>query len=172
MCACAKKQKRCFVFLFNYIRLVENATEFVSCRHVSSMFLNSDLVKSKVVSKLSVLTNRQKFCIRLPKWGFLKVELEPDDGDKHKTGYRWHHLVIHNTKKPPIHRRQEGSLSASLTYLTPVSNVYSCSGPPTDSTNYWKCVSKFLSTLLANRQWHFKQANHGAHANPGTQVRA
>ena len=57
-----------------------------------------------------------------------------------------------------------GSLSASLTYLTAVSNVYSCSGPPTDSN--------FLSTLLANREWHFKQANHGAHANPGTQVRA
>ena len=30
----------------------------------------------------------------------------------------------------------------------------------------------FLSSRLANRQWHFKQANNGAYSNLGTQVRA
>ena len=45
-----------------------------------------------------------------------------------------------------------------------------CSGPPMDSTNYWKCVSNFLSSWLGNRQCLFWQANHGTWSNPGTQV--
>ena len=32
-----------------------------------------------------------------------------------------------------------------------------CSGPPTDSTNYRKCVLNFLSSWLANRQWLFNR---------------
>ena len=44
--------------------------------------------------------------------------------------------------------------------------------PPTDSTNYRKCVSNFLSSWLANQQWDFWQANHEAYSNPGTQVEA
>ena len=44
--------------------------------------------------------------------------------------------------------------------LTLVSNVCegaprSLVGPPTDATNYRKCVSNFPSTWLANRQWPF-----------------
>ena len=46
------------------------------------------------------------------------------------------------------------------------------SGPPTDSKNYQKCVSKFYSTWLANRQWLYNRANHGAYSNPGTQFGA
>ena len=45
-----------------------------------------------------------------------------------------------------------------------------CSGPPTDSTNYWKCVSNFLPSWLANWQCLFWQANHGTWWNSGTQV--
>ena len=46
--------------------------------------------------------------------------------------------------------------------LTSVSNVcevapISCSVPPTDSTNYRKCVSNFLLSWLANRQWLFNR---------------
>ena len=48
-----------------------------------------------------------------------------------------------------------------------------CSGSRTDSTNYKKSVSNFFNLdSLANGQWHFKQANHGAYSNPGTQVGA
>ena len=36
--------------------------------------------------------------------------------------------------------------------------------------NYWKCISNFVSSWLANWQCHFKQANHGAYSNLGTQV--
>ena len=49
---------------------------------------------------------------------------------------------------------------------------YPCFGPPADSTNYRKWVSNFLSSWLANRQWLFQKANHGAYSNPGTQVEA
>ena len=45
-----------------------------------------------------------------------------------------------------------------------------CSGPPTNSTNYWKCISNLLSSWLANQQCLFWQANHGTYSNPGTQV--
>ena len=38
------------------------------------------------------------------------------------------------------------------------------------ATNYWKCISNFVSSWLANWQCHFKQANHGAYLNLGTQV--
>ena len=31
---------------------------------------------------------------------------------------------------------------------------------------------EFTSNLLANRQWHFRQANHGRYSNPGSQVGA
>ena len=44
-----------------------------------------------------------------------------------------------------------------------------CSRPPTHWTNYRKSVSNVPSSWLANRQWHFKQANHSAYSNPGTQ---
>ena len=59
--------------------------------------------------------------------------------------------------------------------LTPVSNVCegaprSLVGPPRDATNDRKCVSNFPSTWLANRQWHFKQANHDTCSIPGTQL--
>ena len=53
-----------------------------------------------------------------------------------------------------------------------VSNQYPCSVPIMDSTNYQKYILNFLLSWLANRQWHFKQANHGTYSNPGTQVRA
>ena len=39
-----------------------------------------------------------------------------------------------------------------------------------DSTNNCKCTTNFPSTWLANRQWLFKQDNHGVYLNPGTQV--
>ena len=42
-----------------------------------------------------------------------------------------------------------------------------CSGIPLDSTNYRKCVSNCLSSWLANRQWFFSKASHGAYSNPG-----
>ena len=45
-----------------------------------------------------------------------------------------------------------------------------CSGPPTNSTNYWKCISNLLSSWVANQQCLFWQANHGTYSNPGTQV--
>ena len=62
--------------------------------------------------------------------------------------------------------------------LNPVSNICKTapvdlrSGPPTDSTNYHKYILNSCSVLfrLANWQWLFEQANHGAHSNPGTQV--
>jgi len=48
-----------------------------------------------------------------------------------------------------------------------------CLGWPCDglhvAMNYWRCVSNFVSSWLANRQCHFKQANHGAYSNPSTQ---
>ena len=47
---------------------------------------------------------------------------------------------------------------------------YPCPRPPTDWTNYQKCVSIFLSSWLANQQWLFYLANHGAYSNPCTQV--
>ena len=34
-----------------------------------------------------------------------------------------------------------------------------------------KYVLNFPPTWLANRQWFFKQTNHGAYANPDTQVK-
>ena len=55
-------------------------------------------------------------------------------------------------------RRKKGSPCNSLhcrRYLIPVSNVCKAaprSEIPTDSMNYWKCVSNFLSTQLANQQ--------------------
>ena len=45
-----------------------------------------------------------------------------------------------------------------------------CSCPPTNSTNYWKCISNFLLSWLSNRQCLFWQANHCTWSNPGTQV--
>lgn len=58
---------------------------------------------------------------------------------------------------------ERGSGVASLRRplnLTSVGNVSeACSRPPTYSTNHRKCVSNFLSTWLAIRQWFFKQAN-------------
>ena len=46
----------------------DKPTKFISCRFVSSCQLNPSLVKSKKLSvNLSVLTNREKFCICLPK---------------------------------------------------------------------------------------------------------
>ena len=39
-----------------------------------------------------------------------------------------------------------------------------------DSMNNRKCTTNFPSTWLANRQWLFKQDNHGVYPNPGTQV--
>ena len=46
------------------------------------------------------------------------------------------------------------------------------SGPPTDATNNRKYFSNFTSTWLANRQWLFWHANHGAYSNPDTQLDA
>ena len=42
----------------------------------------------------------------------------------------------------------------------------------TDSTNYRKCVSNFLLTLLANWQWLVQQANPCKFSNLGTQIGA
>ena len=41
---------------------------------------------------------------------------------------------------------------------------YPFSGLSRDSKIYRKNVSKFLSSWLANQQWHFKQANHGQYS--------
>ena len=39
-----------------------------------------------------------------------------------------------------------------------------------ESTNYWKCILNFLSSLLTNDSGFFQQPNHGTYSNPGTQV--
>ena len=39
-----------------------------------------------------------------------------------------------------------------------------------NSTNNSQCTTNFSSTWLANRQWLFKQDNHGIYPNPGTQI--
>ena len=44
--------------------------------------------------------------------------------------------------------------------------------PPTNSTNYRKSIQNFLSSRLANRQWHLQQANHSSQSNPCTEVEA
>ena len=49
---------------------------------------------------------------------------------------------------------------------------YPCSVPLTDSTYFWRCVAYFPLTWLANRQWIFSQAKHGAGSNPVTRVGA
>ena len=66
------------------------------------------------------------------------------------------------------------SLPSALLDLKVPSNIckaalWSFLWAPNDSMNYQKCVLKFPSTCLANRQWLFQQANHGAYSNPGTQ---
>ena len=63
----------------------------------------------------------------------------------------------------------------TYTNLTPVSNV--CETVPRSlfwalmgSTNYWKLISNFPSTWLANQQWLLELANHGVYLDPGIQV--
>ena len=48
-----------------------------------------------------------------------------------------------------------------------------CSGPPTDSVDYWKCTSRFPFNLIGKLTCQMQfLTGHGAYSNPGTQVSA
>ena len=71
-----------------------------------------------------------------------------------------------------LSRRRSLTSVSNVCEAAPVSLLWG-TGYPADSTHYWKSASNFLSSRLANRQWHFKQTNDGAYSNRlGTQVGA